>query len=78
MRKLLKMNDPINDILPEADSVPPDMVANGNTSELRVKPKDVFPPERALLSCQMGNSVVVEFRQTRETHWKSALLGLAD
>jgi hypothetical protein len=55
------MNDPINDILPETDSVPPVMVANGNTSELSVKSKYVFPPEGALLSCQMGNSVVVVF-----------------
>jgi hypothetical protein len=61
MRKLLRMNDPINDILPETNSVPPVMVANGNTSELSVKPKDVFPPERALFSCQMGNNVVVVF-----------------
>jgi hypothetical protein len=61
MRKLFRMNDPINDMLPETDSVPPVMVANGNPSELSVKPKDVFPPEGALLSCQMGNSVVVVF-----------------
>jgi hypothetical protein len=61
MIKLLRMNDPINDIFPETDSVPPVMVANGNTSESSVKPKYVFPPEGALLSCQMGNSVVVVF-----------------
>jgi hypothetical protein len=61
MRKLLRMNDPINDILLETESVTPVWVANGNTSELSVKPKDVLPPEGTLLSCQMGNSVVVVF-----------------
>jgi hypothetical protein len=61
MRKLLRMNDPINDILPEIDRVTPVWVANGNTSELSVKLKDVLPPEGTLLSCQMGNSVVVVF-----------------
>jgi hypothetical protein len=55
------MNDPIYDILPETDSVPLVMIANGNTSKLSVKPKDVFQPEGALLSCQMGNSVTVVF-----------------
>jgi hypothetical protein len=55
------MNDPIYNILPETDSVPLVRVANGNTSKLGVKAKDVFPPEGALLSCQMGNSVVVVF-----------------
>jgi hypothetical protein len=61
MRKLLRMDDPINDILPETDNVPPVMIANGNTSELSVESKDVFPPEGTLLSCQMGNSVAVVF-----------------
>jgi hypothetical protein len=55
------MNDPIDDILLETDSAPLVMIANGNTSKLSVKLKDVFPPEGALLSCQMGNSVIVVF-----------------
>jgi hypothetical protein len=55
------MNYPIYNILPETDSVPLERIANGNTPELSVKSKDVFPPEGALLSCQMGNSVVVVF-----------------
>jgi hypothetical protein len=61
VRKLFRMNDPINDILPETDSVTPVWVANGNTSELSVKPKDVLPPEGTLFSCQMGNNVAVVF-----------------
>jgi hypothetical protein len=61
MRKVLKIHDPINDILLETDSVTPVWVANGNTSELSVKPKDVLPPEGTLFSCQMGNSVAVVF-----------------
>jgi hypothetical protein len=61
MREFLRMDDPINDILPKTDSVPPVWVTNGNTSELSVKPKDVLPPEGTPLSCQMGNSVVVVF-----------------
>jgi hypothetical protein len=55
------MNDPIDDILPETDRIPLVMIANGNTSKLSVKRKDVFPPEGALLSCQTGNSVIVVF-----------------
>jgi hypothetical protein len=61
MRKLLRMNDPINDILPETDSVTLVWVTSGNTSELGVKPKDVLPPEGALFSCQMRNNVAVVF-----------------
>jgi hypothetical protein len=61
MTKLFRVNDPINNILPETDSVPLVRIANGNTSKLSVKPKDVFPPEGALLSCQMGNNVIVVF-----------------
>jgi hypothetical protein len=48
------MNDPIYNILPETDSVPLVRIANGNSSKLSVKSKDVFPPEGALLSCQMS------------------------
>jgi hypothetical protein len=61
MREFLRMDDPIDDILPKTDSVPPGWVANGNTSELSVKPKYVLPPEGTPLSCQLGNSVVVVF-----------------
>jgi hypothetical protein len=61
MRKLLRMKDPINDILPETDSVTLVWVTSGNTSELGVKPKDVLPPEGALFSCQMRNNVAVVF-----------------
>jgi hypothetical protein len=61
VRKLLRMNDPINDILPETDSVILIWITNGNTSVLSVKPKDVLPPEGALFSCQMRNSVAVVF-----------------
>jgi hypothetical protein len=61
VRKLLRMDDPINDILPETDSVTLVWVTNGNTSVLGVKPKDVLPPKGSLFSCQMRNSVVVVF-----------------
>jgi hypothetical protein len=52
---------------------PPVRVANGNTSELSVNPKDVFPPEGALLSCQMGNSVVVVFLPDESNPLNSSL-----
>jgi hypothetical protein len=59
VRKLLRKNDTINDILPETDSITLIWVANGNTSVLSVKPKYVLPPEGALFSCQMRNNVAV-------------------
>jgi hypothetical protein len=59
VRKLLRVKDTINDIIPETDSIPLVRVANGNTSVLSMKPKDVLPPEGALFSCQMRNSVTV-------------------
>jgi hypothetical protein len=59
VRKLLRNNDTINDILPETDSITLIWVANGNTSVLSVKAKNVLPPKGALFSCQMRNSVVV-------------------
>jgi hypothetical protein len=61
VRKLLGMNDPINDILPETDSITSVWVTDGNTSELGVKPKNVLPAEGTLFSCQMRNSVIVVF-----------------
>jgi hypothetical protein len=59
VRKLLRVKDTINDITPETDSITLIWVANGNTSVLSMKLKDVLPPEGALFSCQMRNSVAV-------------------
>jgi hypothetical protein len=59
VRKLLRKNDTINDILSKTDSITLIWVANGNTSVLSVKPKYVLPPEGALFSCQMRNNVAV-------------------
>jgi hypothetical protein len=61
VRKLLRVKDTINDIIPETDSIPFIWVANGNTSILSMKSKDVLPPEGALFSCQMRNNVAVVF-----------------
>jgi hypothetical protein len=61
VRKLLRVKDTINDIILETDSIPLIRVANGNTSVLSMKSKDVLPPEGAFFSCQMRNSVAAVF-----------------
>jgi hypothetical protein len=57
--KLLRVKGTINVIIPETDSITLIWDANGNTSVLSTKPKDVLPPEGTLFSCQMRNNVVV-------------------
>jgi hypothetical protein len=59
MGELLRVKETINNIIPETDGIPLIWVANGNTSVLNMKPKDVLPPEGAFFPCQMGNSIVV-------------------
>jgi hypothetical protein len=54
MRKFLRMNDPIDDILPETDSVPLVWVTNGNTSELSVQPKISFHQKEPLSLVRWG------------------------
>jgi hypothetical protein len=59
VRELLRLHGATNNIILETDSVTLIWMTDNHSPKLSVKPKDVFPPKGALLSCQMGNNISV-------------------
>jgi hypothetical protein len=49
MRKLIRLQGAINEIIPEADGIPLIRMAYCYTPKLSVKPEDVSPPKETIL-----------------------------
>jgi hypothetical protein len=55
----LKVNNTIDDIIPEAQSITLVRIANCYSSKLHLEPKDVFPPKGTFFSYKMGDNIVI-------------------